>query len=134
MDKLIKDKFRNIVLFVSIFLSAIPILNLFRLANYGIDFSDEGFYLNWASYRYEYPTTTTYFGFLTGFIFDLLKEDIVNFRIFNICTSFILGLSAIFISYRTSLNKNLSSIDFSSVLLLATISFISLYTSTSSKL
>ncbi len=121
-----KNQLKNISLILSIFLTFLTIFNLFRLANYGIDFSDEGFYLNWASYRYEYPTSFSYFGFLTGFIFDLVKEDIVNFRIFNICAIFLFGFSTVFINYKSSLNKNLNKIDFSSILLITTISFFSI--------
>ena len=122
--------FKNFYLIFSIIAVLLTAIFLFKIAHYGFDFSDEGFYLNSANYRNEYPTTFSYFGFINGFIFDLLNGNIINFRIFNVCVIYLIGFLTILTNYKCSLD-NKSNIKiwpniYSNIFLLALISFFSL--------
>ncbi|MDE1327135.1 hypothetical protein [Vibrio aestuarianus] len=57
---------------------------------YGLDFTDEGFYLNWVSNPYLYSYSVTQFGFVLNPIFEFLERDLVLFRIVSNVISFIL--------------------------------------------
>ena len=58
---------------------------------YGIDFSDEGFYLNWIANPSEYTISYTQFGFLYAPLFELLNRDLVLLRIANLCISYLVS-------------------------------------------
>jgi hypothetical protein len=62
-----------------------------KLSNYGIDFTDEGFYLVWIANPYLYSWSATQFGFVYHFLFLLLNGDIASLRQANILITF--GLS-----------------------------------------
>jgi hypothetical protein len=71
------------------------IFNFVKYAQYGIDFTDEGFYLNWNTHPYNYSATVTMFGFIYNPIFYLLSNNIYYTRLFNLFFTF--TLSTIFI-------------------------------------
>lgn len=68
------------------------IYNFIRYAQYGVDFTDEGFYLNWNTYPYKYSATVTMFGFIYNPIFDILNNNIYYARLFNLFFTFILSV------------------------------------------
>jgi len=76
---------RALVLFI--FSSSILILlRYLYFASYGLDFTDEGFYLNWYKYPETYPAVVTFFGFVYAIPYRFLGENISALRIFNILT------------------------------------------------
>ncbi len=62
-------------------------------AKYGLDFSDEGAYLNYIAYPYEYTFNLpiTLFGFIYHPFYVLFNENIVLLRIFNVLLTFSLA-------------------------------------------
>lgn len=58
---------------------------------YGVDFTDEGFYLNWISNPFIYPLSHTQFGFVYYPLYKLLDGNIVSLRQANILILFGLG-------------------------------------------
>lgn len=65
-----------------------------KYSAYGLDFTDEGFYLNWISNPYLYQTSISQFGFIYNPIYILANENIIWLRKINIlfiyCLSFVL--------------------------------------------
>ena len=64
---------------------------LLKLANYGFDFSDEGYYLVWMSNPFDYDWSTTQFGFIYHPLFSLLDGNIASLRQCNILAIFFLS-------------------------------------------
>ncbi|KYG69891.1 hypothetical protein AZI85_15980 [Bdellovibrio bacteriovorus] len=60
-------------------------------SKYGIEFTDEGFYLNWISDPYTFATGTTQFGFVYHPLYLLFNGDIIALRQANFL--FTLGVS-----------------------------------------
>ena len=58
---------------------------------FGLDFADEGFYLNWISNPFKYSASVTQFGYIYYPIFGLVDGDIAALRQFNILVTFLLG-------------------------------------------
>ncbi len=58
---------------------------------FGIDFADEGFYLNWISNPFKYSASVTQFGYIYHPIFRLVDGDIAALRQFNVLVTFLLG-------------------------------------------
>ena len=63
-----------------------------KFSAYGIDFTDEGFYLNWISNPSLYTTSVSQFGFIYHPLYNLVDGNIVWLRRFNIIIIF--GLSS----------------------------------------
>lgn len=57
---------------------------LLYLCGAGIDFSDEGYYLNWIAHRELYPASATQFGFVYGPLYDLVGHNLVLLRQANL--------------------------------------------------
>jgi len=68
------------------------LLQYLYFAPYGLDFTDEGFYLNWFKYPYSYPAVATFFGYIYAFPYKFLGENLIALRVFNLLT--ILGAAA----------------------------------------
>lgn len=73
---------------------------LLKFSAYGIDFTDESFYLVWISTPYLYSASTTQFGFVYHPLYQLLGGDIAALRQANILITFALawGLSQTFLN------------------------------------
>jgi hypothetical protein len=73
---------------------------LLKFSAYGIDFTDESFYLVWISTPYLYSASTTQFGFVYHPLYQLLGGDITALRQVNILFTFALawGLSQTFLN------------------------------------
>jgi hypothetical protein len=69
------------------------------LSNYGMDITDESFYIVWISNPFNYSVSATQFGFIYHPLYKLLDGDIVALRQVNIPITFCLAwmLSAIFL-------------------------------------
>lgn len=57
----------------------------------GIDFTDEGYYLNWLSGPQRFPASVTQFGFVYQPLYWLLGGDVAHLRQANILLTFALG-------------------------------------------
>ena len=87
---------RLLSLFFLSTLSTISILFLvLKFSSYGIDFTDEGYYLNWISNPHLYKLSLSQFGFIYHPIYNLLDENIVLLRRINFLFTF--GLSTILV-------------------------------------
>ena len=62
------------------------------LSFFGLEFSDEGFYLNWIANPETYSISYTHFGFLFAPLFDLLGNNIAFLRIAGIIITFLCGI------------------------------------------
>lgn len=73
---------------------------LLQFSAYGIDFTDESFYLVWISTPFLYSASTTQFGFVYHPLYQLLGGDITALRQANILITFALawGLSQAFLN------------------------------------
>lgn len=69
---------------------------LFRLLNLcsnGLDFTDEGYYLNWISDPTPFKISATQFGFLIHPFFRILGYDVALLRQINLAVTFLLALT-----------------------------------------
>lgn len=90
----------NSALAVGIVVSVIFIGRLLLLCSYGIDFSDEGYYLNWISNPWLYKVSITQFGFVYHPLYELLNENLISLRKANIMMTFGLAWFPCFILCR----------------------------------
>ena len=70
---------------------------------YGMDFTDEGFYLNWISNPFIYPLSHTQFGFIYHPLYKFLDGNIVTLRQANILIIFGLGWILTYTLFKTIL-------------------------------
>ena len=82
------NKFLTIL---SVTCTLLLILGLLRICNYGFDFTDEGYTLNWISHPFNYPESLTQFGFIYHPLYLLVDGNIVLLRQINFLTTFFLA-------------------------------------------
>lgn len=89
--------------FISL-ISASLIYSVFRLSSHGIDFTDEGFYLNWIANPSIYPASHTQFGFVYHPLYLLVGKEIGLLREANLgitlALAWILSWTCLYISGR----------------------------------
>lgn len=75
-----------------------------KYSAYGLDFTDEGFYLVWISNPFNYSGSITQFGFLYHPLFNVLGGDIVSLRRVNFLFTYVLAwiLSYLFLRFIAS--------------------------------
>lgn len=66
------------------------IWRILKFSAYGIDFTDEGFYLLWIADPFKYSWPASQFGFIYHPIYNLVDGDITSLRRYNIIIIFIL--------------------------------------------
>lgn len=77
---------------IIIYISIIVIISwLLYFSQYGVDFTDEGYYLVWISSPYTYNISTTQFGYIYYPLYELLNGDITSLRQANILIIFFLA-------------------------------------------
>ena len=94
-----KIKNWNLIL-ISFFclLSTIIILYwVFKFSAYGIDFTDEGYYLNWISNPFLYKDSLSQFGYIYHPLYNLVDGDIVWLRRINFLITFILACTLVYL-------------------------------------
>lgn len=83
-------------------LSAIATLlvlaQVLKYSAYGIEFTDESFYLIWISNPFNYDSSTTQFGFIYHPLYILLGGDVAALRQANILITFIIAWVLIYLS------------------------------------
>lgn len=82
----------QIVLWASTISTVFTVAWLLFYSRYGIDFTDEGFYLVWMSNPFSYSLSATQFGFIYHPLYNLLDGKIVSLRQANILINFFLSL------------------------------------------
>lgn len=64
---------------------------------FGIDFADEGFYLNWISNPFNYKASLTQFGFIYHPLFRVVSGDVVLLRQINLLSTFFLAFTLVIV-------------------------------------
>ena len=90
-----KDLRLSLLIFLSSFSTTSILFLILKYSSYGIDFTDEGYYLNWISNPHLYKLSLSQFGFIYNPIYNLLDENIVLLRRVNFLFTF--GLSTILV-------------------------------------
>lgn len=78
----------RLLLFFSAIVTLVTLAWVLWYSRYGIDFTDESFYLVWISNPFKYSVSTTQFGFIYHPLYELLSGDIAALRQVNILISF----------------------------------------------
>ena len=103
---------------------------------YGIDFTDEGFYLVWMSNPFRYSVSLTQFGFIYHPLYRLLDGNIAALRQANILITFFLAwvLSSVFLKtiYGRECLENAARYVISGTIATASLVFLSLWIPTPS--
>jgi hypothetical protein len=88
------------LIFLSLFclLSTILILYwVFKFSAYGIDFTDEGYYLNWISNPFLYKVSLSQFGYIYHPLYNLVDGNIVWLRRLNFFITFVLACTLVYL-------------------------------------
>jgi hypothetical protein len=79
-------------------LSTILILYwVFKFSAYGIDFTDEGFYLNWISNPFLYKSSLSQFGYIYYPLYNLVDGNIAWLRRVNFFITFVLACTLVYL-------------------------------------
>jgi hypothetical protein len=62
---------------------------IFKFSAYGIDFTDEGFYLNWISNPFLYKVSLSQFGYIYHPLYNLVDGNIAWLRRVNFFITFV---------------------------------------------
>lgn len=81
--KRINDHYLNLLIFLSIISTILILFWVLKFSSYGIDFTDEGYYLNWISNPYLYKVSLSQFGFIYHPFYSFFNENIISLRKFN---------------------------------------------------
>ena len=96
----------NFALLISVAASVVLIGWIVWLCRCGIDFTDEGFYLNWIAHPSLYKASHTQFGFIYHPLYLLFGGDIVLLRQANILITLALAWLLFFSFFRTQAGRN----------------------------
>lgn len=83
-----KVSIKNTLIVLCVASTALIVTWLIRYSAYGIDFTDESFYLNWMANPFIYHASITQFGFIYHPLYRLLNGDIATLRQANIFLTF----------------------------------------------
>jgi len=73
---------------------------------FGIDFADEGFYLNWISSPFTYKTSVSQFGYIYHPIFQIVSGDVALLRQVNLLITYALAFVLTFVFLSTIYGEN----------------------------
>lgn len=73
---------------------------LLYMADRGLDFTDEGYYLNWIAYPFDYSFSVTQFGFVYHPLYRLFGGDIAWLRRANILLVYVLSCALSIVALR----------------------------------
>lgn len=80
------------------FLSTTLILYwVFKFSTYGIDFTDEGFYLHWITNPFLYKSSTSQFGYIYHPLYNLVDGNIAWLRRLNFFITFVLACTLVYL-------------------------------------
>jgi hypothetical protein len=69
----------------------------FKFSDYGIDFTDEGFYLNWISNPFLYKVSLSKFGYIYHPLYNLVEGNIAWLRRLNFLITFALACTLVYL-------------------------------------
>jgi hypothetical protein len=70
---------------------------LFKFTAHGIDFTDEGYYLNWISNPFLYKSSLSQFGFIYSPLYNLVDGNIASLRKLNFFITFVLAFTLVYL-------------------------------------
>ena len=88
------------LIFLSFFclLSTILVLYwVFKFSAYGMDFTDEGYYLNWISNPFLYKVSLSQFGYIYHPLYNLVDGNIAWVRRLNFFITFVLACTLVYL-------------------------------------
>jgi hypothetical protein len=81
----------TVVLSLAACVSLVRLLRLWSASQFGIDFTDEGYYLNWIADPFAYHEAATLFGFVYHPLYLWLGQDVARLRLANFLITFLLA-------------------------------------------
>jgi hypothetical protein len=81
----------NVVLALAVCVSLVRLLRLWSASQFGIDFTDEGYYLNWIADPFGYHEAATLFGFVYHPLYLWVGQDVTGLRRANFFITFFLA-------------------------------------------
>ncbi|MEO8855754.1 MAG: hypothetical protein ABI343_02080 [Burkholderiaceae bacterium] len=81
----------SVVLSLAVCVALVRLLRFWSASQFGIDFTDEGYYLNWIADPFAYRDATTLFGFVYHPLYMWLGQDVAGLRQANILITFFLA-------------------------------------------
>lgn len=99
-----------VVLGLSLLLMLTTFYWLFLRSHYGLDITDEGFYLNWLAKPSMYDVSMSQFGFIYHPLYALFHGDIASLRQANMAVIFSLGWLLFIVFFRSVFNSGESKI------------------------
>ncbi|MDB6097047.1 MAG: hypothetical protein JWM09_1325 [Francisellaceae bacterium] len=112
-------KIENWIIFCSAIVIAKLIFFLCGKSHYGLDLTDESFYLNWISNPWIYSSSITQFGYVYNLFFHYLPKHIIPLRQANILITFTLSWFLCFSLLNGQLIQNKNCPGLKSILLAA---------------
>ena len=70
---------------------------VFKFSAYGIDFTDEGYYLNWISNPFLYKSSLSQFGYIYYPLYNLVDGNIAWLRRVNFFITFVLACTLVYL-------------------------------------
>ena len=70
---------------------------VFKFSAYGIDFTDEGYYLNWISNPFLYKVSLSQFGYIYHPLYNLVDGNIIWLRRLNFLITFALACTLVYL-------------------------------------
>ena len=70
---------------------------VFKFSAYGIDFTDEGYYLHWISNPFLYKSSLSQFGYIYHPLYNFVDGNIVWLRRLNFFITFVLACTLVFL-------------------------------------
>lgn len=95
----------TMLLTAAMLMTGITLVWLLRFSHYGIDFTDESFYLVWMAHPYRYGASVTQYGFVYHPIYLLLDGQVAALRQFNILFTFALAWTLCWVFLRTTFSS-----------------------------
>jgi hypothetical protein len=92
----------KVLLTAAVLMTVVTLAWLLRFSHYGIDFTDESFYLVWMAHPYRYGASATQYGFVYHPIYLLLDGQVAALRQFNILFTFALAWTLCWVFLRTT--------------------------------
>ena len=99
-----------LVLACSVIITLSTLAWLFFYSHYGIDLTDESYYLIWMSNPWNYSASASQFGFIYHPLYLLLRGDITLLRQANILIIFVLAWVLCMVFFRATIDTNRHSL------------------------
>lgn len=102
----LKNYSEKVILPFGILFLGLCLYLIFKLSDYGFDFTDEGFSLNRITYPYQLKLTLTHFGKVVDPFFRLLGKNISSLRKLTVLTTYFLGILLTFYCFKIPFGRN----------------------------